>query len=81
MATVQEIIEAARAEQNLIKAAIDSIHANVAEVRQLLAVNDVSGAQALLDDIEANSEALVAATLENADVTAAVDAINGNPAA
>ena len=80
MATQIEIIEAARAEQDLIKAAIASINANVAEVKQLLAANDVAGAQALLDEINANSAALVQATLENADITAAVDAVNGDPA-
>ena len=79
MATIQEIIEAARAEQDSIKAAIDSINANVTEVRQLLEANNIEGAQALLDEIQANSAALVAATLENANVTAAVDAVNGDP--
>ena len=79
MATVQQIIEAARSEQDLIKAAIDSINANVTEVRQLLAANDIEGAQALLDELQQNSAALVAATLENADLTAAVDAVNGEP--
>jgi hypothetical protein len=80
MATQREIIEAARAQQDLIKAAIASIEANVTEVKQLLAANDVAGAQALLDAIQANSGALVRATLENADLTAAVDAVNGDPA-
>jgi len=80
MPSQKEIIEAARAEQNLIKAALDSIDANINEVKQLLANNDVAGAQELLDEIKANSEALVKATLENADLTAAVDAVNGEPA-
>lgn len=79
MATQKEIIEAARAEQDLIKAALASIDANIKEVRQLLDASDVEGAQALLDEIQSNSEALVRATLENADLTAAVDAVNGDP--
>lgn len=43
MATQKEIIEAARAEQDLIKAAWASIDANITEVRQLLAVDAVNG--------------------------------------
>lgn len=79
MATLQEIMEATRAEQDLIKAALDQTAALIKEVKQLLDVNDVTGAQALLDDIQANSEALVAAVHENADLTALVDAVNGDP--
>jgi len=79
MATLQEIIAAAKAEQDVIKAAIDQTNALVAEVKQLLSANDIEGAQELLDEIQANSAALIAAAAENADLTAAVDAVNGDP--
>ena len=79
MATIQEILEATRAEQNLIKAALDKNNALVTEVKQLLAANNIEGAQQLLDDIQANSAALVEAVNENADLTALVDAVNGDP--
>ena len=79
MATMKEIMEAARSQQDLIVAAVDQIHALVTEVKQLLDANDVAGAQALLDNIAANSEAIVKVTLEGADVAAAVDAVNGDP--
>jgi hypothetical protein len=79
MASVQEIIAAARAEQDIIKAAVDQTNALVTEVKQLLAANDIAGAQELLDEIQANSAALVAAAAENAGLTAAVDAVNGDP--
>ena len=79
MATLQEILEATRAEQDLIKAALAQTEALVTEVNQLLAANDIAGAQQLLDDIHANSAALVAAVHENADLTAFVDAVNGDP--
>ena len=79
MATLQQIIEAARAEQDIIKAAVDQTNALVTEVKQLLAANDIAGAQELLDEIQANSAALVAASAENAELTAAVDAVNGDP--
>lgn len=79
MATVQEIIEAARAEQDVIKAAVDQTNALVIEVKQLLNANNIEGAQALLDELNANSAILVAAAAENADLTAAVDAVNGDP--
>jgi len=80
MATIQEIIEATKQEQSLIKSALGSIAALVTEVRQLLAVNDVAGADQLLADIQANSEALVQAGIENTEVAAMVDAVNGDPA-
>ena len=79
MATIQEIVDAARAEQDVIKAAITQTNALVTEVKQLLAANDIAGAQALLDEIQANSAALVNAAAETADLTAAVDAVNGDP--
>lgn len=81
MATVQDIIEASRAQQDVIVAAINSTNALVAEVRQLLALGDIPGAQALLDEIEANSAALVAASVENTEVAQLVDAANGDPVA
>ena len=79
MATVQEIIVAARAEQDAIKAAVDQTNALVSEVKQLLAANDIAVAQELLDEIQANSAILVAAAAESAELTAAVDAVNGDP--
>lgn len=79
MATIQEIMEATRAEQDLIKAELDQTNALVTEVKQLLEANDIEGAQQLLDDIHANSAALVAAVHENADLTAFVDSVNGDP--
>ena len=79
MATLQEIIEATRAEQSLITGALASISALVVEVRQLLAANDVAGADQLLADIQANSAALVQAGIENTEVAAMVDAVNGDP--
>ncbi len=79
MATFQEIVDAARAEQDIIIAAINQTNALVAEVKQLLTANDVSGAQELLDTISANSAALISAATEQADLTAEVDAVNGDP--
>jgi len=79
MATIQDIMAAAKAEQDVIVAAVTQTKALVTEVKQLLAANDVSGAQALLDSISANSEALIAAAAETAQTTAAVDAVNGDP--
>ena len=81
MATFQEIVEASRAEQDVIRAAITQTHALVVEVKQLLDANNIAGAQALLDEIQANSAALVNAAAETADLTAAVDAVNGDPQA
>jgi len=80
MATVQEIIEAARAEQDVIKAATNQTHALVVEVRQLLAAQDIAGADALLAEIQDNTDALIAAAAEQSDLTAEVDAVNGDPA-
>jgi cell division protein ZapA (FtsZ GTPase activity inhibitor) len=79
MATFQEIVEAARAEQDVIVASINVTNALVKEVKQLLAMGDVPGAQELLDTIAANSAALVAANIENTNVTLAVDAVNAEP--
>jgi len=80
MATIQEIMAAAKAEQDVIVAAVTQTKALVTEVKQLLAANDVAGAQELLDSIAANSEALIAAAAETAQTTADVDAVNGDPA-
>jgi len=77
MATFQEIIDAARAEQDIILAAVTQTNALVAEVKKLLNANDITGAQELLDSIAANSATLIAAAAEQAKVTAAVDAANG----
>jgi hypothetical protein len=77
MATLREIMEAARTEQDAILAANVQTKALMAEVKQLLQSNDVAGAQQLLDDIIANSEALVNAAAEQATLTAEVDAANG----
>lgn len=81
MATIQEIIEASREEQDIIKAAITQTNALVVEVKQLLDANDIAGAQELLDEIQANSAALVNAAAETAALTAEVDAVNGDPQA
>lgn len=61
--------------------AITQTNALVVEVKQLLASNDIAGAQALLDEIQANSAALVNAAAETAALTAEVDAVNGDPQA
>jgi len=53
----------------------------VKEVRQLLALGDVAGADALLAEIAADKEAILASVVQNTELAAQVDAINGDPIA
>lgn len=79
MSLVQDAINAAREEQNVVRAALASIDRLITEVKQLLSMGEVTGAQQLLDEIQANSQALVTATIENTAAANAVDAVNGDP--
>jgi nitrate reductase beta subunit len=79
MATIQDVIDAATAQQNVIVAAVESINVMVTEVRQLLAQGDNAAADALLAEIAANSQKMVEATLVNTEVAHLVDAVNGDP--
>ena len=62
---LKHIIETARQDTDGFSAANNAILAQVAAVRALLEKKDVKGALALLDDIEANSEEIVNAVVEN----------------
>ena len=79
MATFQEILQATREQQDIIKSVLFSTEALMKEVRQLLAQNDIAGADALLAEIEANSQALFNANVENTEATVRIDEINGDP--
>lgn len=79
MASIQEIIAATKEQQTLIGSTVTSINALIAEVRQLLSVGNVAEADAFLAEIQANSLALAEATVENTEVAALVDAVNGDP--
>ncbi len=81
MAGVKEVIDAVRAEQNLIKGALQTIESLVVEAKQLLAQGDLEGLDELLTEVQANSEALVAATLEGSEAAHLLDAANGDPVA
>lgn len=81
MASIKDIIEAAAAEQSIIKSVLNSTAALVTEVRQLLAAGDIAQADEFLAEIQANSEALFKANTVNTEVASLVDAINGDPEA
>lgn len=80
MATLQEIVEAARANTDAMKAQLETSRNLIVEVRQYLAKNDIPGADALLADMEAQLPVIQAATLENTDLAHLVDSVNGDPA-
>ena len=81
MAGVKEVIEAVRAEQSLIAGALQTIKSLVTEAKQLLEQGNLEGLDELLTEVEANSEALVAATIEGSEAAALLDANNGDPVA
>lgn len=81
MAGVKEVIEAVRAEQNLIAGALQTIKSLVTEAKQLLEQGNLEGLDELLSEVEANSEALVHATIEGSEAAALLDANNGDPVA
>lgn len=64
MATLKEVFDAAKNQQNAIVAALGVFNGLIAEMKELLAANNIEGAQELLDQINDNSAALVAATME-----------------
>lgn len=61
MSKLQQAIDAAIAQQDNVTAAVNTITQLVDDVRQLLNANDVTGAQELLDKIDANKDLLVSA--------------------
>lgn len=81
MATLKEIVEAGRANTDAIKAQLETSHALIVEVRQLLAAGDVPGADQLLADMQAQLPEIQAATLQNTDLAHLVDSVNGDPVA
>lgn len=80
MASLQDILNASREQQDGIKAALLTTVSLVKEVRQLIASGNIPDADAFLAEIQANSQALVAAAVENSTLANEVDAINGDPA-
>ena len=62
---IQQIIETARKDTDGFSAANNAILSQVEAVRKLLEKKDVKGALALLDEIEAHSEDIVTAVVEN----------------
>lgn len=77
MATVAETLEAVREQQDLIVAANQSIHFLVDEGLKLLQAGQTEELEALFEEVKANSEALVAATLEGTKAAELIDAANG----
>lgn len=77
MATFQDVLSAVSAQQDVIVASQQATQALVAEVRKLLAANDLSAADALLVEIADNSALLTASIVENTEVASLVDAANG----
>jgi hypothetical protein len=57
--------------------AVRSIHLLVDESLKLLQAGQTKELQALFDEVKANSDALVAATLAGTDAAALLDAANG----
>lgn len=77
MSTLQDVLIAVSAQQDVIVASQDAIKFLVNEVRKLIALNDTAGADALLAEIEANSASLTASIIENTEIANLVDSING----
>ncbi len=77
MSTLQDVLVAVSAQQDVIVASQDAIKFLVNEVRKLIALNDTAGADALLAEIEANSASLTASIIENTEIANLVDSING----
>ena len=77
MATFAETLEAVKAQQDLIVAANQATHMLVEEGIKLLQAGQTEELQALFDEVKANSEALVAATLEGTKAAELLDAANG----
>ncbi len=77
MATVAETLELVRSQQDLVVAATQAIHLLVEEGEKLLKAGQSEALQALFDEVKANSEALVAATLEGTKAAELLDAANG----
>lgn len=63
MASVQEVLNAAIAEQDAVVAAIQTINSLVDEAKQLIANQNYEGLDQLLVTIQTNSANLVAATM------------------
>jgi mevalonate kinase len=77
MANVQEVIESVKAQQSLIAGAVSTIHALADEGLKLLQAGSTEELEALLNDVKANSDALVAATIEGTEAAGLIDAANG----
>lgn len=84
MPKAQEILDqvkaALEANNDLLAAQHQSFSLLVTEVKQLIAQGDLTGANELLDMIDAQKADIMAAAEANTALTAEVDAVNGDPA-
>ena len=79
MATLADIKQELTGITDAVAAQHASFDLLVTEVRQLLANKDIAGADALLAEIQADKEAIIAAVDANTALAAEVDAVNGDP--
>lgn len=74
-----EQVEVIKQERDVVKAAIASIQFSTEQVLQLLQQGQTAEAVTLIQEMQANSEQLVATTIVNTELAHRVDEINGEP--